>query len=352
MKNNTGFMLQKLVELTSNHELQRLEISLIKTMLEVLPARRLLLIKMDNDAQFKKFLIMDEEYNKMQSLHPGEVKDWLPIEELQTCVLGNAGPCNMNSVGGGILCIFPILDIKSYNLCLVFETDHEFQYQEQLLIQSFLQVYRNFCVLMMDAQLDELTGLYNRKTFDDIIQQVINDKIQPSMFYEDFLSQSSSEQSQGLTDKMMFTWIAVLDIDDFKRINDTYGHLFGDEVIILISRLMQNTFREEGLVYRFGGEEFVIITYQTDIEGISMVLERLRSKIAEHDFPQIGRVTVSIGATSVQLGNHIPSILDQADQAMYYAKNHGKNRVCIYDQLINDGEIKPVQIHTGDIEYF
>jgi diguanylate cyclase (GGDEF)-like protein len=135
-------------------------------------------------------------------------------------------------------------------------------------------------------------------------------------------------------------WIAVADIDHFKNINDRFGHLYGDEVLILLSRIMMRSFRMEDRLFRFGGEEFVIVLSPCSPSNAQMVLERFRTAIEKYDFPQVGRVTISMGYTRIRSDDLPPVAVGRGDEALYYAKRNGRNRVCSYEQLAEAGDVK------------
>jgi diguanylate cyclase (GGDEF)-like protein len=148
-------------------------------------------------------------------------------------------------------------------------------------------------------------------------------------------------------------FFAVLDIDHFKRINDGFGHLYGDEILVLFANLMRSTFRAGDLLYRFGGEEFVVIYGVEAGRNGQDALERFRRAVEAHTFPGIGRVTVSAGFTRIADASTPAAILiDRADQAVYYAKGHGRNRVCSWDALVASGELQPAQQANKDVTLF
>ena len=142
----------------------------------------------------------------------------------------------------------------------------------------------------------------------------------------------------------------MIDIDHFKQVNDRFGHLFGDEVLILVANLLRTAFGTQHRIFRFGGEEFVVLMPPMRREATQAALEAFRETVARHAFPQVGSVTVSIGFACAKLCAPI-EILGQADQALYFAKEHGRNRVCQYEQLHADGQLHHAQIHD-DIELF
>ena len=162
--------------------------------------------------------------------------------------------------------------------------------------------------------LDGLTGLYNRRQFEIGLEQEYNrTKRHPSDFS-----------------------LAILDIDFFKKVNDTYGHQYGDYVLKTVASLMKQAFRKTDLLYRYGGEELIIIMPETNIEGAIIPVQRLRRMIEEYDFDYNGvkaKVTASIGLTmNYQEFNSPADILKSADEALYKAKESGRNRVVLHEQ--------------------
>ena len=161
--------------------------------------------------------------------------------------------------------------------------------------------------------LDGLTGLYNRRQFELGLEQEFNrTKRHPADFS-----------------------LAMLDIDFFKKVNDTYGHQFGDYVLKTVSDLMKASFRKTDLLYRYGGEELVIILPETNIEGALIPVQRLRRSVEEYNFEFNGikaKVTVSIGLTmNFTEFKSSAEILKSADEALYKAKESGRNRVIIHE---------------------
>jgi diguanylate cyclase (GGDEF)-like protein len=146
-------------------------------------------------------------------------------------------------------------------------------------------------------------------------------------------------------------WLAMLDIDHFKQVNDSYGHLIGDEVLILVARLMKTTFRSYDKVYRFGGEEFVVVLRSASHDAAIAAVERFRANMESHQFPQAGRITVSVGLTEIQSADTPAAACERADQAVYYAKHHGRNQVCSEADLVRRG-LLTVEAKVGDIELF
>jgi diguanylate cyclase (GGDEF)-like protein len=212
---------------------------------------------------------------------------------------------------------------------------------------GFISLYRNYLSLLDYSERDTLTGLLNRRTFDENLNKILG-AMTPTATDTALLPGSDRRSLHRPTEPH---WLAVMDVDRFKRINDEFGHLYGDEVLILLSNLMRESFRYEDKLFRFGGEEFVVVLKPGTEEAIGGVLERFRESVEQHHFPQVGQVTISIGFVGLRPGDTAAAALGAADEALYYAKHHGRNRVCSYRALIDAGEILP-RTFNDDIELF
>ncbi|WP_286238228.1 GGDEF domain-containing protein [Neptuniibacter halophilus] len=205
------------------------------------------------------------------------------------------------------------------------------------IMQKLVRVYSNQRFFMFSALNDALTGLSNRQAFDQQISHL--------------LQQNSAKRRSS--DKLPDLWcFALLDIDHFKRVNDDYGHLFGDEVLLIFAQLMQSTFREDDLLFRYGGEEFAVALRGISLDTADQVLNRFREVVAQAEFPQLGQVTVSIGYTAIEDGVSLPLLIDRADQALYFAKENGRNQVHSFEALASSGKVQLANTFEGDIELF
>ena len=128
---------------------------------------------------------------------------------------------------------------------------------------------------------------------------------------------------------------AMLDIDFFKRVNDTYGHDFGDKVLVAVAKACQKQIRKTDLLARFGGEEFCFLFPETDLNGAALVAEKIRhaiSKLEFHSGKNRFSVTVSIGVSKLLDSNDkMESMLKRSDDSLYNAKRNGRNRVDIWE---------------------
>jgi diguanylate cyclase (GGDEF)-like protein len=242
--------------------------------------------------------------------------------------------------------LFPVAEVRTLTTYLVVYHRDAAVLDDSRLIDAFLRFYSNYCSLLDYSQRDQLTGLLNRKTFEERVFKLLAEEQEPLLPMP--LMDGQNERRRPLAQH----WLGMVDLDHFKRINDGFGHLYGDEVLLLTAQIMQRAFRDTDLLFRFGGEEFVVIASGTDREGARKVFEALRQRIADHVFPQIGSVTASIGIVQLRGDALTPRMLDKADRALYYCKEHGRNQIAIYEDLIERGELEEEKIQAGDIDLF
>lgn len=217
------------------------------------------------------------------------------------------------------------------------ETDRPLDTRHTALAEGLLGVMMN-CVAMLEySETDTLTGLLNRKTFDqyllDILSRTGGDRDEsrgrPAAFHRRHAHPDASRH-----------WLGVADIDHFKQVNDRFGHLIGDEVLILIANLMRKSFRAQDKLFRFGGEEFVMLLKPIELRHAQAAFERFRRMVQDCAFPQVGHVTISIGFTGIGLRDTPGDILGNADEALYWAKEHGRNQTCCYEVLCAEGHLR------------
>ncbi|WP_419774352.1 diguanylate cyclase [Halarcobacter sp.] len=155
------------------------------------------------------------------------------------------------------------------------------------------------------ATTDKLTNLYNRRKIEELLEFEIN---RSERFNHNF----------GL---------AIVDIDKFKEVNDTYGHQVGDKVLKELANILNTNRRKTDFVGRYGGEEFVIICPESDVQGVIKLMETFKEKICNYKFSKVENKTASFGLTMSQRGDTIESILKRADDALYKAKDNGRNKI-------------------------
>ena len=213
------------------------------------------------------------------------------------------------------------------------------------IIEGVLRLYANFHCLLDYGERDALTELLNRKTFDGAFLKATLEQGQR-------IGQDEVESERRDQGPRGSYWLAMIDIDHFKRVNDTFGHLIGDEVLLLLARLMRSTFRFHDQLYRFGGEEFVVLMRCNGEEEAAFALERMRLNTEQFLFPQVGKITISTGFSEIKTGDTPSGAFERADKAVYYAKAHGRNQVSSYAGLVAGGELVEQTAIEGEMELF
>ncbi len=201
--------------------------------------------------------------------------------------------------------------ILEYQLSLKGKSHH---YESRIMADGkgdFLVVVRNFTRQKQAermAVIDPLTHVYNRRKFSELLDQEI---------------ERVEKHNKSLS-------IVMLDIDHFKKINDTHGHDVGDYVLKRMTKLIRENIRDEDILSRYGGEEFAIILPERNLKGAIAVAERIRKVIESACFDKVGHVTISAGVSDFMQGDNRESVFKKADNALYIAKNGGRNRVSVH----------------------
>jgi diguanylate cyclase (GGDEF)-like protein len=168
------------------------------------------------------------------------------------------------------------------------------------------------------ASYDALTGLYNRRWLDDVLPRLVQ---------------------RARTDRQPLAAVMV-DVDHFKKFNDTHGHAAGDYVLFAVGQQLRRSFRPTDLVARYGGEEFTVVLPETTGEQAVLAADRVRRALADEpllleDGPRV-RVTASMGVAQLSLGQDADAMLRAADRALYQAKEAGRNRVCSWGAVLTE----------------
>lgn len=160
------------------------------------------------------------------------------------------------------------------------------------------------------ATIDSLTGIYNRHKFEELFTL-------------------ESERSRRFSYPLS---MIMIDIDHFKAVNDTYGHNVGDDVLKQLANIVQENIRKIDIFARWGGEEFLVLSPNTNLENIRILAEKLRIAVEKAVFPTIGHVTISLGISTFGKEDSFSGLFKRVDHSLYYAKEHGRNQVGLESQ--------------------
>jgi diguanylate cyclase (GGDEF)-like protein len=247
------------------------------------------------------------------------------------------------AAGEPLLLLFPIATEHEAAGVLEVETRAPMPEEQRRTVQGILRIYRNFQSLLDYSERDTLTGLLNRKTFDECFLRLAVEEANGRLARAE-----GGGRRQGASSH---AFLGVIDIDHFKRVNDTFGHLIGDEVLLLLSRQLRACFRFYDHLFRFGGEEFVVLVRCAQPDDAAAIFERLRATVAVYAFPRVGQVTVSVGISALRAGDTPSGAFERADKALYWAKQNGRNRVADFEVLVGAGALEDAS-RESDVELF
>lgn len=343
LTNNSNQLMACFVELSSNREKATLEQSVVKTLCQLLNHETYLIRLYDKHRQLKPCITIvgssaceitttESELTLISPEFPEQLKCFLTklsdCSPKEICV---QDPLILWPLYSEDVCI-NVLAIKNSKALVIDST----------LLNAIGCIYTNFLSLLEAGERDALTGLYNRRMFDTRLSSLAR-----SIDLE-----HSDKKQERRYNRESENYLGIIDIDYFKRVNDDYGHLFGDEVLLWLAQNMRHCFRDEDSLFRYGGEEFAVLLSGLNQLQAQEVFERFRKIIESANFPQIGQITVSIGYSCIDRKVNPTLVFGDADKALYYAKEHGRNRVECYELLIKNKQLKQDCEDTTDIELF
>lgn len=342
-------ILKHMVEITAHRDHLLLDTSVVRALHDLVggsDVRALEIYKLRGDLYVRPLVwITDGVVASHDDSHPEQVGDPLSsFPVLVECIESRKPNMQDRDPSGRHLLWLPVWTNDKVSTCIEICNIKPYDAGALSVIEGILSVYSNYQSLLDYSERDSLTGLLNRKTFDEKFSKMVSSSTQGESSPND--QQERRHQHADVKEQ----WLAVVDIDHFKRVNDQFGHLYGDEVLILVANILRASFRTQDRVFRFGGEEFVILLRSTSLEETHKIFERFRQNVEKYDFPQVGQVTISLGFASISQETPVV-ILGHADQALYYAKANGRNRVCHYDELVSSGLLH-VEAPQESIEFF
>ena len=213
-------------------------------------------------------------------------QEWL-IENMHISLPTSAHECDES---------YPIKELEDRNIVLQKLVDDKTRKLNEVIDQ-----------ISKMATTDSMTGLFNRFK----IEKIIDAEIIRSNRYNNIFS------------------VIMMDIDHFKRVNDEYGHMVGDQILVEFANILSQRVRNADVFGRWGGEEFIFVCPETEKEEARVLAEDLREMIEAHPFDTIGKKTASFGIASYKSGDTMDTILGRTDRALYQAKKGGRNMVCI-----------------------
>lgn len=313
-------ILDSIVELTEQRDLDSLDYSLAASLAEMLPIHTLRLYKLNAPEQWQQAELAVNL--RIETSQAGAEVQWLEqANGISPSARTRSSWYEQRNVhsedGGHHFSWCPIMLNGEVMGALELESSEGLASHDEL-IDGLTRIYSNYLYLLNESYKDKLTGLYNRRAFEQRVSQ---------------LSQHAPQEGR------LPTWLAIVDIDHFKQVNDHYGHLYGDEILITLANTLRQGFREQDRIYRFGGEEFVILFDAPSEVHAQERLNTVRLNVAERVRAKLKPITISIGFMQLDKQQYPTLILEKADKALYYAKEQGRNQVVSYAELVRSGKL-------------
>ncbi|GGF53648.1 GGDEF domain-containing protein [Alteromonas lipolytica] len=335
---NTHNILEHISGLTAQKDFELLNFSLLKSLSALLTKTRVQTLAVTQDCRFVKQVKYTSDGLDINS-------NDIDLDERVTKAITKVHQAELDNyierIGHQSLAIYVLTQERTVTYYLLVAFPRAITQADSYLIAGVLEIYRNFSSLLAHSQTDELTGLSNRKTFESAIYRVC-----------ELIREHVSESEDATAQENDGYWLCAIDIDHFKSVNDQFGHLFGDEVLVRFAQIMRTEFKIDDLLFRFGGEEFIALVKAQDRQAVEVILERFRQTIEDTQFSKIDRLTISLGVVAVDPNVFHMTLMDYADQALYYSKENGRNRMTFFDDLVAQGHARLETFEEGEIDLF
>ena len=357
-----GTLIQHLIKLTDHRERDLLELTLSKALVDLLPLQRVVIAKVLTEEGQSRWL----QVARLDARGGGMVVDPLRVDfatlplledekDRQRCIQsrtrvevalqGDAGPRitylplyeNSRTDDDGVL------EIHSPKALTDTELDTA---------QVLLRVFRNMYHLLAYSDRDGLTGLFNRKSLDDTFYSAVLEE----------LDEGAAADAKRIDAKVMpgqerrhrvppNYWLGTVSVDHFGAIGERSGHLIAEEVLLLVARILNNTFRTYDRIYRLGGEQFAVLMHCPDEALVLAAFERFRANMDKFNFPQVGHLSACGGFTRITADDSPSTALERAERAVDYGQHNGGNQVFSYGDLVRKGLLGDL-VNVGDVDLF
>ncbi|OGB31332.1 MAG: diguanylate cyclase [Burkholderiales bacterium RIFCSPLOWO2_12_FULL_61_40] len=341
-------LIEHLIKLTDHRDRDLLELTLSKAIIDLLPIDRVVIARVASQEGVRRWL----EIATLDARGGGKVVDPLRVD-FQSLLLLEDAKDRLNCIQsrdqveiawageeGPRITYIPLFSDSRTDDEGVIEI-HSGAALTSAQLQSIGElhrVFRNMYSLLAYSDRDALTGLLNRKSLDDTFYSAVLEELDEGAEAKSNARQAVVASGQERRHRVPPNyWLGTVSVDNFGVINDKNGHLIAEEVLLLVARIMNNTFRTYDRIYRFGGEQFAVLMHCPDEALVLAAFERFRANMEKFNFPQVGRVTASGGFTRISAEDSPSTALERAERAVDYAQHHGYNQVFSHIDLVRKG---------------
>jgi len=347
-------LIQHLIKLTDHRERDLLELTLAKALIDLLPLQRVVIVRVLSqegvsrwlqvatlDARgggsvtdplrvdFQSLPALEDERDRLRSIQTGE--------RLEVALAGDAGPR---------ISYVPMFEpSRSEELgVLEIHASKTLNPAELETIGLLLQVFRNMHSLLAYSDRDGLTGLLNRKALDASFYSAVLEELDEGMGAQSGLRGAQVKPGQERRHRVPPNyWLGTIRVDQFKAIAEKEGPLIAEELLLLVARILNNSFRTYDRIYRLGGEQFAVLMHCPDEALVLLAFERFRANMDKFNFPQVGHATACGGFTRLGADDSPGTALERSEHAIAYGSQQGGNQVFSYGELVGKGLLAPGQ---------
>lgn len=219
-------------------------------------------------------------------------------------------------------------------------------------IEVVLHVFRNMYHLLAYSDRDGLTGLLNRKSLDDTFYSAVLEELDEGAGSDSVIMEAKVQPGQERRHRVPPNyWLGTVSVDHFGAIGEKSGHLIAEEVLLLVARILNNTFRTYDRIYRLGGEQFAVLMHCPEEALVLAAFERFRANMEKFNFPQVGHLSACGGFTRITADDSPSTALERAERAVDFGQQSGGNRVFSFAELVRKGVLGG-DTNFGDVSLF
>jgi diguanylate cyclase (GGDEF)-like protein len=355
---NMPTLTEHIIKLTDHRDRSHLELTLAKALIDLLRIDRVVLSRVISAEGVKRWLDMVAldvrgggkvtdplriDFQKLPALEDQRDR-WRCLQSRSLEVVAWAG-----AEGPRISYIPLYADASDDQGTAELHSGAELSVSQLEVVRDLLHVYRNMYSLLAYSDRDALTGLLNRKALDDTFYSAVLDELgEVSASSASAPVQPDQERRHRVPPNY---WLGTISVDNFGELNDKNGHLLAEEILILVARVVNNTFRTYDRLYRLGAEQFAVLMHCPDEALVLAAFERFRNNMERFKFPQVGRVTASAGFARVTAQDSPSTALERAERAVDHARLQGDSVVVSHPELVRKGVLEDAP-KVGAVDLF